>query len=376
MATTKQKDPEASAAKRKRRVTIMDVAREAGVSIAAVSRILNNSYDGFSAREETKARVFEAVKKLNYKASRSAVRLATGRHQAIALCYPALGEMAEPIDTGSLATVFSQMGQMLQIHGVSRVSRTTGLDLVLMMRGKGRSVEEILSQAADSVDGVVYVQPEDDERILSQLEASEIPVAVVGAMSRPSERLCHVGIDEFTAGRMAMGHLIVAGARRIVVAVPQEHIQETAIVNRLEGAKMAVRNFSDSSLGFDVLALPLDLAQAKSMFLSHVGKWGKPDGVLTLGGLLPFPILRGLGELRLPIPEAVKLVGFDESPMFLLNDPAITGIRYPVEEMCHKATEMLVKMIQTGEVPPAMTMTPRMMARRSSEAPLTPLYSQ
>src|SRR5690606_29346587 len=107
-----------------------------------------------------------------------------------------------------------------------------------------------------------------------------------------------------------------------------------------------------------------------------VGKWGKPDGVLSLGGLLPFPILRALGELRLSIPEACKLVGFDESPMFLLNDPAITGIRYPVEEMCHKATEMLVKMVQTGEVPPPVTMTPRMMARRSSEAPLTPLYSQ
>jgi LacI family transcriptional regulator len=354
----------------------MDVAREAGVSIAAVSRILNNSYDGFSAREETKARVFEAVKKLNYKASRSAVRLATGRHQAIALCYPSPGEMAEPIDMGSLTTVFAQMGQMLQIHGVSRVAGATGLDLVLMARGRGRSLEDILTQAVDTVDGIIYVQPEDDDKVLSLLEASETPVAVVGAMSRPSKRLCHVGIDEFTAGRMAMGHLIVAGARRIVVAVPQEKLQETALINRLEGAKTAVRNFSDPALGFDVLPLPADLAQAKSIFLSHVGKWGKPDGVLSLGGLLPFPILRGLGELRLSVPDAVKIVGFDESPMFLLNDPAITGIRYPVEEMCHKATEMLVSMVQTGEVPAAVTMTPRMMARRSSEAPLTPLYSQ
>lgn len=364
----------ASAKDRKRRVTIMDVAKEAGVSIAAVSRILNNSYDGFSAREETKRRVFDAVKKLNYKASRAAVRLATGRHQAIALCYPGGPHPDEPLDTSSITTLFGQMGQMMQIHGVARAVAARNHDLVLMMRGAERPLEDLLAQAADTVDGIIYVQPEDDRRIIKRLEACEVPIAIVGATAVTEGNFCSVRVDELTAGRMAMGHLIVAGAHRVVVAIPEARAHETAIVNRLEGVKMAVRNYSDPSLGFDVVYLPEDLNVARSAFLSHVGKWGKPDGVLTLGGVLPFAILKGLTELRMQVPEQVKVVGFDESPMYQLNDPPITGIRYPVEDMCHKATTLLLDRITTGVTPDPVTMTPKMIARKSSEAPFAPLH--
>src|SRR5690606_34135296 len=179
MTPPKPQDSEVPA-KRKRRVTIMDVAKEAGVSIAAVSRILNNSYDGFSAREETKIRVFEAVKKLHYKANRAAVRLATGRHQAIALCYPDYGDMTETIDTSSIATIFSHLGQMLQIRGVSRAAAAANLDMVLMLRGPGRNIEDILQQAAESVDGIVYVHPEDDKKLIKRLETCGLPMAIVG----------------------------------------------------------------------------------------------------------------------------------------------------------------------------------------------------
>ena len=47
-------------------------------------------------------------------------------------------------------------------------------------------------------------------------------------------------------------------------------------------------------------------------------------------------------DLKEPVPEDVKVVGFDENPMFQLHDPPITGVRYPVEEMCHQATELLI----------------------------------
>jgi len=357
-----------------KRVTIMDVAKEAGVSIAAVSRILNNSYDGFSAREETKKRVFDAVKKLNYRASRAAVRLATGRHQAIALCYPDTGMMADPLDTSSIAGVFSQMHQMLQIRGVSRAASARNLDLVLMMRSADRPLDDLLAQAGESVDGIVYVHPEDDRRVMKKLEACELPLAVVGPGVSQGGRICAVQVDEFTAGRMAMGHLIVAGSRRIVVAVPQTQAAEAAVVKRLEGAKTVVEHYSDPSLTWDVVHLPPDIELARTTFLSHMGRWGRPDGVLTLGGIAPFAILKALFEKRLRVPDDVKLVGFDENPMFQLGDPPITGIRNPIEEMCFKATELLLDRMKTGETPPPVLLAPRMIARKSSEAAFSPLY--
>jgi DNA-binding LacI/PurR family transcriptional regulator len=352
----------------------MDVAKEAGVSIAAVSRILNNSYEGFSAREETKQRVFEAVRKLNYKANRAAVRLATGRHQAIALCYPEYGTRGEPLDTSSIDVIFGHLSQMLQIRGVTRGAAEANLDLVLMMRGAGRTIDDILQQASESVDGVVYVNPEDDPKLVKKLEGANVPIAIVGPAALPTGRFCSVRVDEFTAGRMAMGHLIVAGARRIVVAVPESQKREIAISRRLEGIKKVVETYSDPSLGYDIVDLPLDMNLAKATFMNHVGRWGRPDGVLTLGGILPFAVMRALQEERLRVPEDVKVVGFDENPLYQLNDPPLTGLRYPIEEMCRRAVELLILQIRTGDIPPPTLMSPKMIARRSSEAPFTPLY--
>ncbi|MDK2972172.1 MAG: hypothetical protein PWP23_1927 [Candidatus Sumerlaeota bacterium] len=374
--TSKSPAPDAGVGttRKRKRVTIMDVAHEAGVSIAAVSRILNNSYEGFSAREETKQRVYEAVRKLNYKANRAAVRLATGRHQAIALCYPEYGARGEPLDTSSIDVIFGQLSQMLQIRGVSRGAAEANLDLVLMMRGAGRTVDDVLQQASESVDGIVYVNPEDDSKLFKKLETSNVPIAVVGPAALPSGRFCSVRVDEFTAGRMAMGHLIVAGARRIVVAIPESQKHEVAIVRRLEGIKKVVETYSDPSLGYDIVELPLDMNLAKATFMNHVGRWGKPDGVLTLGGILPFAVMRALQEERMKVPDDVKVVGFDENPLYQLNDPPLTGLRYPVEEMCRKAVDQLISQVRTGETPAPVLMSPKMIARRSSEAPFTPLY--
>ncbi|MEQ8822590.1 MAG: LacI family DNA-binding transcriptional regulator [Sumerlaeia bacterium] len=359
----------------KRRVTIMDVAKEAGVSIAAVSRILNNSYDGFSAREETKQRVYAAVKKLGYTPSRAAVRLATGKHQAVALCYPIHGHDDVPINTSSVTATLLQLDQMLQIHGAIRSASKVGYDLVLMTRSEERTIGKLLANAGESVDGIIYVNPEDDDTVSEQLRNSELPIAVVGSMNyKEDERICSVSVDEFTAGRMAMGHLIVAGARKVIVAVPEERSHEAAIVDRVEGIAHAVNSYSDPSLSFTVVNLPEDMEQAKAAFLNHIGAWGDPDGVLTLGGVLPFAISKALEVERLRIPAQVKLVGFDENPMYALHNPPITGIRYPVEEMCRRATEMLIERIRTGKTPEPALMTPKMIARKSSEASEVPMF--
>jgi DNA-binding LacI/PurR family transcriptional regulator len=131
-----------------------------------------------------------------------------------------------------------------------------------------------------------------------------------------------------------------------------------------------VKSYSDPSLGFDVLQLPFDIELAKGTFLNHIAKWGKPDGVLTLGGVLPFAVMKALQEQRLRVPEDVKVVGFDENPMYQLHTPSITGIRYPIEDMCYKATELLLTHIRSGERQESVRMTPKMIARKSSEAPL------
>lgn len=347
-----------------KRVTISDVAREAGVSIAAVSRILNNSYEGFSAREETKARVFQAVEKLDYRPSRAAVRLATGRHNALALCYPA-HEMTEgPINPSSLEQVFRHFNLMLVMHGITRALEKKNYDLVLTPRHPGRTTSDLIQQASDTVDGMIWIHPEDDAAILDEIVSSGLRLAIVGP-SPVTGNFVNVRADEVMAGRMAMGHLIVSGARRILVAVPEDRARETAIIERLEGVRRAVKDFNDPLLGFDILQLSLDSPKAQKAFGSHLQKHGKPDGILTLSDHLPFPILRELITQGYDLPQDVKLVGFEENLTYAINDPSLTGLRYPTEDMCFKAASLLMEFLDRDEAPGTVWLTPQLITRSS-----------
>ncbi len=347
-----------------KRVTISDVAREAGVSIAAVSRILNNSYDGFSAREETKQRVYSAVKKLGYRPSRAAVRLATGRHNAIGLCYPVHDSLEKPIDTASLSQVFRHFDLMLVQHGIARCLKDENMDLVVMPRHVGRSVPELVNQAQETVDGLIWINPENESDGLDTVVESGIRLAVVGP-APVSGDFINVRTDETLAGRMAMGHLIVCGARHVVVAVRESRRREQATIERLEGVEKAVSDFTEA-VTFEVVYLPSEIRQTRAEFRKFVSKLKpKPDGVLTLGGHLPFAILAELLDLKFKIPSQMRLVGFEENLTFLLSSPQISGLRYPTEEMCFRATQMLVDSIKNGAHHKPVYMTPQLIARDS-----------
>ncbi|MCC5877600.1 MAG: LacI family DNA-binding transcriptional regulator [Candidatus Sumerlaeia bacterium] len=354
----------AGTSKQAKRVTISDVAREAGVSIAAVSRILNNSYDGFSAREETKQRVFAAVKKLGYRPSRAAVRLATGRHNAIGLCYPVKDSLEAPIDTTSLSQVFTHFDLMLVQHGISRCLKNDNTDLVVMPRHPGRSIPELINQTQETVDGIIWIHPEDDADALDKVVASGVKLAIVGPTPVVGD-FVNVRTDETMAGRMAMGHLIVCGARHIMVAIPENRRREQSTVERLEGVGKAVKDFTDPNVKFSTVYLPTDKAAASKELRGYIKKEGKPHGVLTFGDSLPFVILSELAELGLRSPDDFKLVGFEENLTFLLGNPSLSGLRYPIEEMCFQATQKLIEFIKTGEPPKPHYMTPQLIARAS-----------
>lgn len=350
--------------KQTKRVTISDVAKEANVSIAAVSRILNNSYDGFSAREETKQRVFAAVKKLGYRPSRAAVRLATGRHNAIGLCYPVYDSLEGPIDTGSLAQVFRHFDLMLVQHGIARALNDQNMDLVVMPRHAGRSIPELISQAQETVDGIVWINPEEEVEGLDKVVQSGLKMAIVGPAPLSGD-FVNVRTDETLAGRMAMGHLIVCGARKILVAIPENKKKEQATVERLEGVKKAVKDFTDPNVGYDVLYVPTKKEKAFEKFKAHIEKKYQPEGILTLGDHLPFAALTALAELDYKVPTDCKLVGFEENLTFLLSAPTVSGLRYPTEEMCYRATSQLLEFIKSGSAPKPTYMTPQLIARQS-----------
>jgi LacI family transcriptional regulator len=351
--------------RRKKRVTITDVALEAGVSIAAVSRILNNSYDGFSAREETKQRVYDAVRKLGYRPSSSAITLATGRRNALALCYAPHDIEGTPVERGSLEQVFRNYETMLVITGVRRALAGKNLDLILIAPpSQYNTRDEFIFHVQDKVDGVVWINPEDEGETITEMVRQGIPLAVVGSAPVTGDFI-NLRADEETAGRMAAGQLIVRGARNILVAMPKERQNEVGIKERLEGARKAARDYQGGEVKLTVLRLSLEGGEAQKAFAEHLDKKGLPDGILSLGGHLPFSILRELDARQLEVPHDTLLVGFEENPLYQVNLPTLTGVRYPTEQMCTEAVRMLLEMISGAAMAQPIYMKPRLIARQS-----------
>ncbi len=350
--------------RKKKRVTITDVALEAKVSIAAVSRILNNNYDGFSAREETKERVLAAAKALGYRPSRAAISLATGRHNAIALCFPSHEADSQPIAVGSIDQVFRHFELMLVINGIRRAIEPERLDLILVPARADHRHDEFVLQLQDKVDGVLWINPEDEGDTLTEIVQSGLALAVVGA-SPIGGNLVNVRADEATAGRMGMGHLLVRGAKKLLIAVPSERTNEVGMKERIEGARRAIADYSKKNLDLATIQLPLEPNRARQLVSDHIDRHGVPDGIMTLGGHLPFVILHELYRRNYDVPNDVLLVGFEENPLYMVNSPAITGLRYPTEQMCHEAARLLLEFIDTGEAPGAVWKTPQLIARAS-----------
>lgn len=345
-----------------KRVTISDVAKEAKVSIAAVSRILNNSYDGFSARPETKERVYAAVNKLGYRPSRAAVRLATGRHNAIGLCYPVHDSLMGPIDTNSIPQVFRHFDLLLVQHGISRALADANMDLVLMPRHEKRTTAELINQSQETVDGLIWINPEEDSESLSKVIESGIKTAIVGPAPMNGD-FVNVRTEESLAGRIAMGHLIVCNARVVMVVIPESRRTEQASVERLQGIEKAKEDFTTPIQTLPVY-VPSERDKALALLRKTIEK-ERPDGILTFGQSTPFVVMEAVTAAGLSIPKDIRMAGFEENLTFLLSTPKLTGLRYPIEEMCFRAASMLLDYIKSGESPKQDYMTPQLIARDS-----------
>jgi DNA-binding LacI/PurR family transcriptional regulator len=163
--------------------TIAEVAKEAGVGVATVSRVLNGSP---AVREQTRARVRDAISRLGYAPSAAARALSTGRSRAVSVVAPQ----------------FTRPAAMERLRGVSRVLAAAGYQLVLCDR------YGLVAPA----DGVLCISVCPPEAELERLAAAGVPVVLV---AHPHDRVPSVCGDDVAGGRLATWHLLALGHERI-----------------------------------------------------------------------------------------------------------------------------------------------------------------
>jgi LacI family transcriptional regulator/LacI family repressor for deo operon, udp, cdd, tsx, nupC, and nupG len=344
------------------RATITDVARQAGVSKATVSAVLN---DTGSVKDSTRERVVLAMEHLNYRPTQFAGRVG-------ARATKSLGIIIKEIDNPYYAEVALGARACAQERGYTL--------LVVSSEGEyeaeRRAVE--LLQSKD-VDGLIAMPVLDEHADLShffELKRRNFPFVLLESVRGVPASL--VDVDNADASRRAAEHLIDLGHTRIVHFAGPSYSMHT--LERLDGVRRAC---SGSRLIFgddDVIPAGAHLEggyRAGLAYFRDRAPADRPTGVTCYNDLVAIGLCRALHELGLRVPEDVSVVGFDDIALTEFVPVPITTVRVPKFRMGELAAEMLIRHVESKAVVPPQRayLDAQLIVRRSTGAPYRPSVS-
>lgn len=305
-------------------VTILDIAREAGVSPSTVSRVLNGTVP---VTEDKREAVLAVARKLHYQPNTVAQGLVRGRTQAIGIL------------TQSIASPF--YGEILL--GIEQGLARSGYQPIIAS-GNWRTDDEIAALdvlSARRVDGlIVFAGVLSDDHLYEV--ASNMPLIVIGRSVAGIEHQC-LSLDNFGAAEEATQLLISLGHRRIVhIAGPNTH-QDAA--ERCAGYRQALT----------ALGLPID----EQLIIQ--GDYTEQSGLMATQALLSRGVLftalfaandqmaagarLALYRHNLRVPDDISLIGFDDQPASAYCIPPLTTVRQPTHSIGHAAAQAVLQLL-------------------------------
>ncbi|KPP86374.1 MAG: LacI family transcriptional regulator [Rhodobacteraceae bacterium HLUCCA08] len=302
---------------------LKDVAREAGLSPAAVSRHLNGSLD---LPQETRARIEEAVQRLGYRPNPHARRLSLGRSDTITLIVP---DIANPFFAALAATVeraASARGMIVQLHATSNL--------------ESREIA-VLELAADHrSDGVVFCTNRRPGAAVAEAIAA-LPRAVIVDEAVPGASAPQVFADNAQGGYLAGRHLAEWRHRRVAYLGGDPMLMSTR--QRAEGLERGLREGSEGAeVGVRILSGRHDVATGRALATALLDSGGDETAIFVGSDEIAIGVIETLRARGVRIPQDMSLISFDGARALHLYDPPITAVRQPARRLGERAVELLL----------------------------------
>lgn len=319
--------------KKKRNVTIMDVARASGVSCATVSRVLS----GYEfVKESTWKRVMEAVERLGYVANLPARSLAGGRSRVIGLLVPNL-------DNGYVGTITQGIDQELAHANYDSMLYTSH-------RHPGKESFYVNAIANGLTEGLLLVAPQVPATYLDALREQNFPYILID-QADTTENSSVVEATNWQGAYEATCYLTQLGHTRIAFITGALAVRSA--VDRLRGYKAALLDCNIPIL--EDLIIEGDYQQQSGYettknLLQNVDL--PPTAIFASNDLLAFGAMDAARECGFRIPEDISVIGFDDIPQASLVYPKLTTVRQPLEQMGRIAVKMLLEQIENPSRPP------------------------
>jgi len=330
------------------RVTMAQVAREAGVSLMTVSRVIN---DKEGVGQATRERVQAVVEQLGYRPSDIARGLVTKRTGTLGLVMP---DVANPF--------FAEVAR-----GAEHVAYDAGYNLFLCSTGEDtqRELEMLQSLEEKRVDGVLVCSSRLEESVLEEAIASH-PAVVLLSRRLESDDVGIVMINDVEGGQMATEHLLRAGHRAIgFLAGPP--ISESGR-SRAQGYR-ATLVAAGVSLDPDWTCHCLPTVEGgREMARGLLAAHPELTALFCHNDLVAIGALQACADLGRAVPTDIAIVGFDDIPLAALVSPSLTTCRVPRYEMGSQAMQLLLEKISgcAGEECKEIIFQPELVVRDSA----------
>lgn len=336
---------------KRKRVTITDVARLAGVSKQTVSRVINNRPD---VADQTRTHVREIIEKLNYSPDPIA-RSMKGLTHTLGLITPNFVDIN-----------FSSIVQSAQIK-----ARAEGYIILAGSAQHESEVPALLSDMIDRrIDGLIIINPRDDGRYhyLTPLFKQNIPIVYINNTPQ-TEGVSAVCLDDVKGGHLAAKHLIELGHSKI--AVIQGPASEECSRSRLRGTEEV---FQAANLRFDPRLLIQGDWSAESgerAAESLLAQEKEFTAIFAQNDRMAVGAMHAIQQAGRHIPQDISLVGYDDIPLISYFNPPITTIHQPISEFGRLATQLLIEAItQIDFEPRVVRLSPKLIVRGSCRSML------
>lgn len=339
--------------RRRRRTTIQDVARLAGVSNGAVSLALSGQA---GVAETTRERIIAVADELGWRPSIGARALLSSRAFAVGLILARDPELlgADPFFPNFIAGVESELAQ-----------RRYALVLQVVRDEPGAEAEAYRRLAQEGrVDGVFLTDLHRDDRRIALVQRLELLAVAIGSPS-PAAKIPSVGIDDRVGISEAVRHLLSLGHRRIAFVGGTPGYVHSA--SRLAAWRQAHRQ-ANVAPG-RVVTGDFTGAGGAAATASLLDGPNRPTAIVYANDLMAIAGMSVAAQRRIDVPGELSVVGFDDIALAAHMNPPLTTVRQDVPSWGRAAAAALLSLIEGGEALPSTALAPPQLVLRATTAP-------
>lgn len=306
-------------------ISIEDVARLSGVSIATVSRVINKVP---TVKEKNRKKVLDVIKQLKFQPSVFAQRLATGKNNVVALIIP------------RYEGVFYSFYALELIRGIGTLCEALKLDLLLHLTDSRTTLN------VRGVGGIIFADIIGNRHQLEDALASGTPCVVINNYVEDLEVNC-IAVDNVGGAFDAVNYLVSLGHRKVAHITGDLVTQAAAL--RLEGYKRALKKNNIPLIQEYIFKTDYSRGQARLAAENLIKMSNPATAVFVASDSMALEVMTVARELGRNIPDDLSIIGFDDNPSGLYGAVALTTVRQPLIKMAEESVKELNRFMSFKE---------------------------